>query len=261
MTTEKPSLAVFFPQLWHTAQSAQDLLYRFFVTRITDNLAEIRERIAAAAARSGRPAEHVTLVAVTKYAGARAAREVIAAGCHDLGESRPQELWSKAGELADLPIRWHLIGHLQRNKVERTLPIVSLIHSVDSRRVAAAVDQTTQSLGRAVPILLEVNISGDRSKHGFQPDEMPAALPEIAAMGHVRIRGLMAMAGHEGDLDAARRDFARLRELRDRLRQLLPDGASLDELSMGMSGDFEAAIEEGATIVRIGSALFEGVTP
>ncbi|HEV3415615.1 MAG TPA: YggS family pyridoxal phosphate-dependent enzyme [Pirellulales bacterium] len=227
------------------------------MTRITDNLAEIRERIAAAAARSGRPAEAVTVVAVTKSQAARAARELVAAGCRDLGESRPQELWSKAGELADLPIRWHMIGHLQRNKVERTLPIVSLIHSVDSRRVAAAVDQTAQSLGRTVPILVEVNISGDRSKHGFQPEEMPAVLPAIAALGHLRIRGLMAMAGREGDSGAARRDFAQLREFRDQLRRSLPDGVPLDELSMGMSGDFEAAIEEGATIVRIGSALFE----
>ncbi|HEV2969282.1 MAG TPA: YggS family pyridoxal phosphate-dependent enzyme [Pirellulales bacterium] len=231
------------------------------MTRITDNLAEIRQRIAAAAARSGRPAEAVKLVAVTKHVEPSIVRELVAAGCRELGESRPQELWNKARELADLPIHWHMIGHLQRNKVERTLPIVSLIHSVDSRRVVAAIDETAQSLGRTVPILIEVNISGDRSKHGFQADEMAAALPDIIAPGHVRICGLMAMAGREGDAGAARRDFAHLRELRDRMRRSLPDGASLDELSMGMSGDFEAAIEEGATIVRIGSALFEGVAP
>jgi hypothetical protein len=186
---------------------------------------------------------------------------LVAAGCRDLGESRSQELWSKAAELADLSINWHLIGHLQRNKVERTLPLVSLIHSADSVRLIAAINESAAAMWREVPVLLEVNVSGDRSKHGFGPDEIARLLPEIAAFDHVEVRGLMAMAGREGDLESARRDFARLRELRDRLRRELPAGMSLDELSMGMSGDFEAAIEEGATIVRVGSALFEGVGP
>jgi len=226
--------------------------------RIADNLARIRDRIAAAAERSGREPESVKLVAVTKSASARAARELAAAGCFDLGEGRPQDLWSKQAALADLPIRWHLIGHLQRNKVERTLPLVFLIHSVDSLRLMQAIDAAAESLGRQVPVLLEVNISGDAAKHGFSPQEMPERLAEAAECRHVQIRGLMAMAGLEGDATSARRDFRNLRELRDRLGGL-PEGARLDELSMGMSGDFEAAIEEGATFVRIGSALFEGI--
>ena len=230
-----------------------------FVARIADNLSEIRRRIAAAAGRSGRPPEAVKLVAAIKYVGVSVIRDLVAAGCHDLGESRPQELWAKAAELSDPSISWHLIGHLQRNKIDRTLPLVSLIHSADSLRLIKSIDQAAAVLDRVVPTLLEVNISGDRNKHGFTPDEMESRLVDIVEFDRVQVRGLMAMAGREGDLDSARRNFARMRELRDQLRRDLPDGMSLDELSMGMSGDFEAAIEEGATIVRIGSALFEGV--
>jgi PLP dependent protein len=240
---------------------------------VADNLARIRSRIAAAAARSGRRPEEISLVAVTKYVDSTTARQLVTAGCRDLGESRPQDLWAKAVDLADLlprpleggtptidpRLRWHLIGHLQRNKVERTLAVVSLIHSADSMRLIGAIDHSSAVLGRRVPILLEVNISGDKSKHGFQAEEMPAWIEEIGVLENVEVRGLMTMAGHEGDLASARRDFAGLRDLRDRLCRSLPNRMSLDELSMGMSGDFEVAIEEGATIVRVGSALFEGI--
>jgi hypothetical protein len=231
------------------------------VSRLLDNLAEIRERIAAAADRSGRLPSAITLVAATKTARTTMARALAEAGCHDLGESRPQELWHKAAELADLPIRWHLIGHLQRNKVERTLPLASLIHSVDSLRLLSAIDAAASSLDRIVPVLLEVNISGDRGKHGVMPNEMPARIIEAAALHHVQIRGLMGMAALEGGLERARHDFRALRELRDQLRKSDAPNVSLDELSMGMSDDFEAAIEEGATLVRVGSALFEGLEP
>jgi len=228
------------------------------MSRLADNLVHIRRRITEAAERSGRSAESVSLVAVTKSVAVEQTRELALAGCLDLGEGRPQELWSKAPALADLEVRWHLIGHLQRNKVDRTLPLVSMIHSVDSLRLLRAIDTAAAALGRTMPVLLEVNISGDAAKHGFSPAEMPERLAEAAACTHVQIRGLMAMAGLDGDADRARRDFRNLRELCDRLRDL-PGGAGLGELSMGMSGDFEAAVEEGATIVRIGSALFEGI--
>jgi PLP dependent protein len=181
------------------------------------------------------------------------------AGCLDLGESRPQELWNKAAALADLPIRWHLIGHLQRNKVERTLPLATLIHSVDSLRLLAAIDAAAGAAGRTVPMLLEVNISGDRTKHGFMPDEMPARIAEAVKFSHVQIRGLMTMAALEGGHERAKLDFRALRQLRDQLRQTAATGLTLDELSMGMSDDFEVAIEEGATLIRIGSALFEEI--
>jgi len=229
------------------------------MTRLADNLAEVRGRIAAAARRGSRRADDVTLVAVTKSVSAAIVRALVMLGCRDLGESRPQELWAKAEALADLPVRWHFIGHLQRNKVERTLPLVSLVHSADSLRVVAAIDQTAAAMGRIVPLLLEVNISGEQSKHGFAPDALTQCLSEAAALPNVQIRGLMGMAGLAGGLEQARRDFRALRELRDRLRKLETPGVSLDELSMGMSGDFEVAVEEGATLVRVGSALFEGV--
>ena len=226
---------------------------------IQDNLLRVRERLAAAARRAGREADEITLVGVTKYVDSQAARALLSAGCGDLGESRPQELWHKAADLAGTSARWHLVGHLQRNKVRRTLPLVALLHSGDSLRLLAEVDRVAAELQVRVPVLLEVNISGDAAKHGFAPSEVRAALPEAAALAHLHIRGLMAMASLEGSLDDARREFRGLRELRDALRADCPATVQLDDLSMGMSGDFEVAIEEGATIVRVGSALFEGI--
>lgn len=222
-----------------------------------ENVAEVRCRIAAAAARAGRRAEDVRLVAVTKYVGLDEIRALVAAGCADLGESRPQQLWDRAAELRDLPVRWHAIGHIQRNKVERTLPLVAMIHSVDSLRLAEAIDASAGKTNRKVPVLLEVNISREPAKHGFAAEEIEPLLPQLNDLKHIEIRGLMCMAGLEGGGDEARRDFAALRTLCDRLRASCPATVCLDELSMGMSGDYEIAIEEGATIVRVGSALFE----
>lgn len=229
-------------------------------SRISENLADLRGRIADAARRSGRTAEDVKLVAVTKYVDADVARQLVQTGCHDLGEARPQELWRKADALAAEAVAWHLIGHLQRNKIARTLRLAHLIHSGDSMRLLNAIDaEAAQAALAPVPILLEVNISGDATKHGFKADELPSLGAQFAALANIEIRGMMCMAGREGDLDAARRDFESLRLLRDQLRLLWSNRLDLDELSMGMSGDYEVAIEEGATIVRIGSALFAGV--
>jgi len=226
---------------------------------IFDNVARVRRRIAEAATRSGRTADQITLVAVTKYVGPAEARALVDAGCTVLGESRPQQLWDKAEALRDLPVRWHMIGHLQRNKVRRTLPLVDMVESVDSPRLIAAIDRIGSEIARRVPVLLEVNVSGEAAKHGFAVDAVEPLFEELAAYRHVEIRGLMCMAGFGGSPDDARRDFARLRRLRDRLRANCPQGIAMDELSMGMSGDYEVAIEEGATMVRVGSALFEGV--
>jgi PLP dependent protein len=240
--------------------------------RIAENVLRVRGQIAHAAQRSGRSADAVRLVAVTKYVSAESVRPLVEAGCRDLGESRPQQLWEKASQLADLPIRWHFIGTLQRNKVRRTLPLVAMIHSVDSPRLLGAIveelgdcpnyclsENGTVPFGVPLPILLEVHISGEANKHGFEPGEVEPFLAKASDYRHVSVRGLMGMASLEGGVDVARRQFAALRELRDRLRVNCPPGVTLDELSMGMSGDFEAAIEEGATIVRVGSALFEGI--
>jgi pyridoxal phosphate enzyme (YggS family) len=232
-----------------------------FVSRLADNLTALRQRIDSAARRAGRTAADITMVAVTKYVDATITAALAELGCTIFGESRPQDLWRKAEACADRGIHWHLIGHLQRNKVRRTLPLVSLIHSVDSTRLLEEIDRESAALQRVSPILLEVNISGDQTKHGLRPMEVPAAIAAANRLTHVELRGLMAMASREGDLAAAREDFHRLRELRDNLVGSSPSAAALNELSMGMSGDFEVAIEEGATLVRVGSLLFEGVVP
>ncbi|MEX2092214.1 MAG: YggS family pyridoxal phosphate-dependent enzyme [Pirellulales bacterium] len=226
---------------------------------IADNLRCVRERIAQAAEAAGRDANEITLVGVTKYVGVAEAIELVEAGCADLGESRPQELWSKAGELASAsgrPVNWHLIGHLQRNKLRRTLSLVTLIHSVDSERLLAAINAEWQSFtttpNQAAPpirVLLEVNTSNEAAKHGLKPDEIELILAAASQFPHAEICGLMTMAALAGGLEMAARNFAALRELADRFR--------LKERSMGMSRDFEVAIREGATIVRVGSALWQ----
>ncbi len=242
---------------------------------IADNLRRVRERIAAAAELAGRSADDITLVGVTKYVGPREASELAAAGCIDLGESRPQELWNKVEALqragvspppvseraagSPPPVRWHLVGHLQRNKVRRTLPLVSLIHSVDSERLLTAINEARgDSVDDRSPVdvLLEVNTSGESAKHGLAPDAVEPLLAAAQRYPHVAIRGLMTMAALEGGATVAARNFASLRELRDRLISNAPECVNLDTLSMGMSSDFEVAIREGATMVRIGSLLW-----
>jgi pyridoxal phosphate enzyme (YggS family) len=233
---------------------------------IADNLQRVRERIALAAESAGRRPEQISLVGVTKYVGANESLQLAAAGCLDLGESRPQELWKKVAELppaeasVSAAIHWHLVGHLQRNKVHRTLPLVSLIHSVDSKRLLAAINEARAAEDDSrgpVDVLLEVNTSGEAAKHGLAPGEVEPLIAAAAEFPHVAIRGLMTMAALEGGEAIAARNFASLRELRDRLQTNAPPNVQLDELSMGMSGDFEVAIREGATIVRIGSLLWE----
>jgi len=227
--------------------------------RIAENLGIIQQQIAEAARRSGRSEDDVQLVAVTKYVGASVIRALVASGCHVLGESRPQVLWSKAVELADLEIAWHLIGHLQRNKLRRTLPLCQLVHSGDSQRLLVEMDKEAKREGNAVEILLEINISGDTEKHGFDPRQVAEILPTLAQLEHLKIVGLMAMAARGSSAEEARRDFAALRELRDQLAGDCPDNVTLRHLSMGMSNDFQVAVEEGATIIRVGSALFAGI--
>ena len=227
--------------------------------RLADNIARVRAEIAEAAARSGRTADAVRLVAATKYVDTAVTRQVAATGALDLGESRPQEIWSKAPELTDLAIRWHLIGHLQRNKVRRTLPLVALIHSVDSLRLIEELQSEAVRISRVQPILLEVNISGDGTKTGFSPTEIEQAIAAVATCDHLQVQGLMSMAGLDTDAVEAQKQFAAVRVLRDQLQANTPANVSLRELSMGMSGDFREAIAEGATMVRIGSSLFEGL--
>jgi pyridoxal phosphate enzyme (YggS family) len=229
--------------------------------RLQQNVESIRDRIAAAARRAGRGPDAVVLVGVTKQVAAEVVEPLVDCGVHDLGENYPQELWRKFEALAGRPVRWHLIGHLQGNKARRTLPMVRMVHAVDSLRLLQALDGLVRDGRPDDPprACLQVNTSGEASKHGWSPEEILAAAEAIAGCRHVPIAGLMTMAALGSSEDAARASFARLRAVRDALQR--STGLPLEELSMGMSGDFEAAIAEGATLVRIGSALFEGVVP
>lgn len=227
--------------------------------RIRENLARVEARIAEAAGRSGRPAGSVRLVAVTKRNPPEWIRPLVACGASDLGENYPQELWAKAESLADLDdsIRWHLIGHLQSNKVKKTLPMVAMIHAVDSLKLLRILDEAAGEMKQPPEVCLQVNTSDETSKHGWDPEGILADAEAIAACRSIPVVGLMTMAALGTTAETARGSFVALRELRDRLRPRT--GLPLGELSMGMSNDFETAIEEGATLVRIGSALFEGV--
>jgi pyridoxal phosphate enzyme (YggS family) len=223
--------------------------------RIADNLAAVEECLLAACRRAGRVRSEVTVVAVTKTVSAEIAASLPGLGMHDLGESRPQELWRKAVAVTDA--HWHLIGHLQRNKIERTLPLIRRIHSVDSLRLLDALEEACQKASRELPALLEVNASREVNKHGFAPEDVPGLAPRLAECKYVRIEGLMTMAAYEEAPARTRPTFAALRTMRDRLAADL--GRPLPHLSMGMSNDFEIAVEEGSTMVRLGTTLFEGI--
>ena len=227
--------------------------------QIADNLCRVRERIAKAALAADREPNQIELVGVTKYVGEEVTEAVLKAGCHHLGESRPQQPFDKMASPALNMAKWHMIGHLQRNKVRRTLPSTHLIHSVDSLRLLRAIDRIGQEIPQPARVLLEVNCSGDRAKDGLTDDGLIELLPHLAVMSHVRVCGLMTMAARGGGEVIAARNFAALRKLRDRAARQSPPEVHLDELSMGMTGDFEVAIREGATIVRIGSLLLDGV--
>lgn len=233
--------------------------------QIIDNLARVRADIADACLAAGRAVADVHLVGVTKYVDVSAAVLVAGAGLHDLAESRPQSLWQKAEafERLGLAVRWHLIGHLQRNKVRRTLSSVHLIHSLDSLRLLTSIDAEGQSAGVVTDVLFEVNLTGRPARTGFRLDDLPAACEAAQDAAGVRLRGLMAMAspqsGESSTESSPRAEFSRLRKAAESLRRTHRVAEHLTELSMGMSGDFREAILEGSTIVRIGSALWEGV--
>ncbi|MEM9943611.1 MAG: YggS family pyridoxal phosphate-dependent enzyme [Planctomycetota bacterium] len=221
------------------------------------NLQSIRERIDNAAQGSGRNGSDVKLIGVTKYVDVEETEALVEAGCYSLGENRPQKLWEKSDAMDHPEIEWHLIGHLQRNKVKRTIEVANLIHSVDSVRLLKEINKCSQEIGKTSQILLEFNLSGEEAKHGFVAEQLDAILDEISKFESVQVRGLMGMGGLKSDADQVRREFRKLREIRESASNL-PSNVSLAELSMGMSGDFEIAIEEGATMVRVGSLLFEG---
>jgi pyridoxal phosphate enzyme (YggS family) len=226
---------------------------------IAERAAHVRERIAQACARSGRSPEEVTLIAVTKTFPVEVVRAAVAAGLRDFGENRVQELVEKAeavpGEGAGGGVRWHLIGHLQRNKARDAVRDADLFHALDSLRLAEALERRAEAAGRVLPCLVQVNVSAEDTKEGVAPAEAHAFLDALAPFGHLRIEGLMTLAAPvetAAELEAVvRPQFQRLR----RLAETYP-GGGLRVLSMGMSGDYAVAVEEGATHVRVGSALF-----
>ena len=229
--------------------------------RLKSNLYRVREQIADACYKAGRDPESVRLVGVTKYLGADLTAELVRAGLSDIGENRPQALTEKVERLSGISVRWHLIGHLQRNKVKLAVRDANLIHSIDSLPLLIAVNRAAVDMTRTVDVLIEINISGDLSKHGLRPEELRTVLESARSLENTRIRGLMGMSGLTAPQPEKRRQFAVLRELMESHPVYESDGILLNELSMGMSDDFAEAIAEGSTIVRIGSLLFEGLDP
>lgn len=228
--------------------------------KIRENYQQVLGEVAAAASTVGRSPDSIRVVAVTKYVGVPEALALVEAGCLDLGESRPQSLWDKALSLPS-SVRWHLIGHLQRNKVERTLPFVHLMHSLDSMRLTDAIAGEAHRIDARIAVLLEVHIAQDASKTGMRPEEARLWLERYASDAGLRqrieLRGLMGMSSLDADISQVHREFASLRTQMEAWNELL--GLQMTELSMGMSQDFAVAIAEGSTIVRIGSRLFEGL--
>lgn len=222
---------------------------------ISDNVKKVLDNIAETAIKSGRTPDDVTLVAVTKTVTAQEAQQVMDAGVLTLGENRVQSLLEKYEFLKDKP-QWHLIGHLQTNKVKYIADKVSLIHSVDSLKLAEEIDRKFKENQRTAEILIQVNVSGEESKFGITPDESIGLVEKIAELENVRIKGLMTMAPLTATPDECRKYFYGLKKLSCDIADRKYQGVDMRHLSMGMSGDYKEAILEGATIVRVGSALF-----
>jgi pyridoxal phosphate enzyme (YggS family) len=220
---------------------------------LPDRLAAVREAIARAASATGRDPAQVELVAVSKTHPPAAIREIADAGQCVFGESRIQEARAKI-PLLPSRLHWQFIGHLQKNKIRAALPLFELFHSIDSLDLARNVDRIADEEGQRPKVLLEVNVAGEASKFGFGPDTLAAQLDELLALDRLEIMGLMTIAPYAPEPENSRPYFRRLRELRDRLQQ--DAGAGLPHLSMGMSGDYLVAVAEGATLVRVGSAIF-----
>ena len=226
---------------------------------IAPRVAAVRERIARAAGRAGRQPEEITLVAVSKTFPPERVREAFAAGLRDFGENKVQEAEAKVAALADLHaqgLRWHLVGHLQANKARKAAALFDQIHSLDEAGLGLRLEKAAAQLKKTLPVLVQVDLAGEDTKFGMDVDHLFPALELLRGFKSVRVEGLMVMPPYEEDPEAVRPLFRRLRELRDKARaeNLLLGGA----LSMGMSHDFEVAIEEGATLVRVGTAIFGG---
>ncbi|MFO1062299.1 MAG: YggS family pyridoxal phosphate-dependent enzyme [Pirellulales bacterium] len=237
----------------HSSDSVRDRLRR--------NVDQVRFGISAACESAGRSVDTVKLIGVTKYVDAAATGALAGLGCIDLGESRPQLLWQKYDALADRASsgQWHMIGHLQRNKVARTAACICWLHSLDSLRLAETLEKSLAEIGKTLNVLLEVNVTRDAEKTGLAAEAAAELMASVIGMPHLKLRGLMAMSTDGADESLARQEFADVRSLRDSLQTQFGSAVDLTELSMGMSGDYAWAIAEGSTMVRIGSSLWEGL--
>jgi len=223
---------------------------------ISANIESVRGRIAAACRRAGRRPEDITLVAVSKTFPAERIREVVRAGVSDIGENYVQEVLPKREALAGEPIRWHFIGHLQSNKAKSIAAWVTMVHALDSQALAQELDARAARANRTIDALVEVNTTGEQSKFGISPDQVLPFVRSLEGFPHIRICGLMTIGPFLPDPEGSRPMFRRLRELRETLARHSQQNLDPVHLSMGMTGDFEVAVEEGATLLRIGTALF-----
>jgi len=223
---------------------------------LKQRLEKVKERIRQAAESCGRDADSVRLVAVSKTVATDIVREAIEAGVAILGENYVQEARDKFKALVQYTVSWHFIGHLQSNKAKYAVRLFDLIHSVDSLKLARELDKQAAKVDKVQQILVQVNISGEDTKSGISADETPGLIAEIGRLKNIAVKGLMTMPPYFYQPEKVRPFFAALRELRDRIKARTPPNVSLEELSMGMTGDFEVAIKEGATLVRIGTAIF-----
>ncbi len=223
---------------------------------IRENLARVYRRIEQAAVRSGRDPAAVRLVAVSKTVSAARIAEAISCGVRLLGENYIQEARQKIGTLATAQATWHFIGHLQTNKARFAVELFDLIHSVDSLKLARALDKQARQLDKVQPVLVQVNLAGEASKSGISEMEAPQVIGDMSRCGNLAVRGLMTMPPFFNAPEKVRPYFKALRQLAERLAAMNMSGVTMAELSMGMTGDFEVAVEEGATLVRIGTAIF-----
>ncbi len=224
------------------------------VISIKDNLQKCRERIGKAAGRTGRDISDITLVAVTKTIEPQRINEAIEAGIRNIGENKIQEARAKHGKI--LPAIWHMVGHLQTNKVKYSIDLFDTVQSLDSFHLAQEIDKRCADGEKIMPVLVEVNTSGESSKYGCDPDYAPELVSLLSDLSHIRVKGLMTIGLFSDDMDLVRPCFIRLRKLSEKIKALDLAAIEMDVLSMGMSSDFEVAIEEGSTMVRIGTAVF-----
>lgn len=222
---------------------------------VSENYRQIQERVRKACLRAGRSPEEVTLIAVSKTKPVSMLKEAYEAGARDFGENKVQEILEKYPCLPE-DIRWHMIGHLQTNKVRQVVGKACLIHSVDSVKLAREIDKESAKRGLVTPILLEINVAEEESKFGFRLEEAEDAIDEMASLSHIMVRGLMTIAPYVEDPEENRQFFKKLNQFYVDMKSKKADNVNMNVLSMGMTGDFEVAVEEGATMVRVGTGIF-----